>query len=92
MSLPFIKHFTFINLWFNNIYSVTIFRFLGSMLFISYICTDRSRAEKLWLVCGVMGDVMLCDRERDIHPSQKFYAIIHSEKMIYLTILLFCKH
>jgi hypothetical protein len=44
------------------------------------IPTDRSRAEKLWLVCGVMGDVMLCDRERDIHPSQKLYATIHSEK------------
>jgi hypothetical protein len=26
--------------------------------------TDHSRAEKLWLVCGVMGDAMLCDRER----------------------------
>jgi hypothetical protein len=43
--------------------------------------TGRSRAEKLWLVCGVMGDVMQCDRERDIHPSQKFYATIRSEKM-----------
>jgi hypothetical protein len=53
--------------------------------------TDRSRAEKLWLVCGVMGDVMLCDRERDVHRSQKFYATIHSEKMTYLTIVLFCK-
>jgi hypothetical protein len=38
-----------------------------------------------------MGDVMLCDRERDIQPSQKFYATIHSEKMTYLTIVLFCK-
>jgi hypothetical protein len=27
-----------------------------------------------------MGDVMLCDRERNIHPSQKFDATIHSEK------------
>jgi hypothetical protein len=53
--------------------------------------TDRSRAEKLWLVCGVIGDVMLCDREREKHPSQKFYATIHSEKMTYLTIVLFCK-
>jgi hypothetical protein len=53
--------------------------------------TDRSRAEKLWLVCGVMGDVMLCDRERDIHPTQKLYATIHSEKMAFLTIVLFCK-
>jgi hypothetical protein len=42
--------------------------------------TDRSRAEKRWLVCEVMGDIMLCDRERDIHPSQKLYATIHSEK------------
>jgi hypothetical protein len=42
--------------------------------------TGRSQAEKLWLVCGVMGDVMLCDRERDIQPSQKFYATVHSEK------------
>jgi hypothetical protein len=53
--------------------------------------TDRSRAEKLWLVCGVMGDVMLCDRERDIHRSQKFYATIHSEKITNLTVVLFCK-
>jgi hypothetical protein len=28
-----------------------------------------------------MGGVMLCDRERDEHRSQKFYATIHSEKM-----------
>jgi hypothetical protein len=28
-----------------------------------------------------MGDVMLYNRERDIHPSQKLYATIHSEKM-----------
>jgi hypothetical protein len=34
-----------------------------------------------------MGDVMLCDRGRDIYRSQKFYATIHSEKMIYLTIV-----
>jgi hypothetical protein len=27
--------------------------------------TDRSRAEKLWLVYGVMGDVTPCDRERE---------------------------
>jgi hypothetical protein len=53
--------------------------------------TDRSRAEKLWLVCGVMGDVMLCDRERDMHRSQKFYATIHSEKITFLTIVLFCE-
>jgi hypothetical protein len=53
--------------------------------------TDRSRAEKLWLVCGVMGDVMLCDRERDIYRSQKFYVTIHSEKMTNLTIVLFYK-
>jgi hypothetical protein len=26
--------------------------------------TDSSRAEKLWLVCGVVGNIMLCDRER----------------------------
>jgi hypothetical protein len=30
---------------------------------------------------------MLCDRERDIHPSQKLYATIHSEKMAHLTIV-----
>jgi hypothetical protein len=36
-----------------------------------YQTTDRSRAEKLWLVCGVMGDVMLSDRERDMYRSQK---------------------
>jgi hypothetical protein len=53
--------------------------------------TDHSRAEKLWLVCGVMGDVMPCDRESDIHPSQKFDATIHSEKMTYLRIVLFSK-
>jgi hypothetical protein len=53
--------------------------------------TDRSRAAKLWLVCGVMGDVMLCERERDIHRSKKKYATIHSEKMTYLTIVLICK-
>jgi hypothetical protein len=53
--------------------------------------TDRSRAEKLWLVCGVMGGVMQCDRESDIHRSQKFYATIHSEKMTYPTIVLLCK-
>jgi hypothetical protein len=44
--------------------------------------TDRLRAKKLWLVCGVMGDVMLCDRERDTHRSHKFYATIHSEKWL----------
>jgi hypothetical protein len=44
------------------------------------VSTNRLRTEKLWLVCGVMGDVMLCDRERDIRPSQKIYATIHSEK------------
>jgi hypothetical protein len=53
--------------------------------------TDRSRAEKLWQVSGVIRDVILCDRERDIYRSQKFYATIHSEKMTYLTIVLFCK-
>jgi hypothetical protein len=53
--------------------------------------TDRSRAEKQWLVCGVMGDVMLCDRERDTHRSKKFDAIIHSEKITELTIISFCK-
>jgi hypothetical protein len=56
-----------------------------------FVTPDRSRAEKLWLVYGLMGDVMLCDRERDIHPSQKFDATIHSEKMTFLTIVLFCK-
>jgi hypothetical protein len=69
--------------------------FIQDLSFASYLLsfkyvTDRSRAEELWLVCGVMGDVMLCDRERDIHPSQKFYATIHSEKMTYLTAVLFC--
>jgi hypothetical protein len=54
-------------------------------------CTDRSRAEELCLVCRVMGDVMLCDRERDMHPSQKFDATLHSEKNTYLKIVLFCK-
>jgi hypothetical protein len=49
--------------------------------------TDRSRAEELWLVCGVMGDVMLCDGERYIHPSQKFDATIHSEEITSLTIV-----
>jgi hypothetical protein len=53
--------------------------------------TDRSRAEELWLLCGVMGDVMLCDGERDIHPSQKYDATIHSEKTTHLTIVLFCR-
>jgi hypothetical protein len=33
--------------------------------------TDRSRGEKLWLECGMIGDVILCDRERDIPPGQK---------------------
>jgi hypothetical protein len=32
------------------------------------------------------GDIMLCDKERDIHPSQKLYATVHSEKMTCLTI------
>jgi hypothetical protein len=49
--------------------------------------TGRSRAEKLWLVCGVTGDVMLCDSERNIHLSQKLYATIHSERMTFLTIV-----
>jgi hypothetical protein len=53
--------------------------------------TDRSRDEKLWLVYGVMGDVMQCDRERDMHRSQKFYATIHSEKITHLTTVLFCE-
>jgi hypothetical protein len=38
-----------------------------------------------------MGDVMLCDREREKNRSQKFYATIHSEKITYPTIVLFCK-
>jgi hypothetical protein len=58
---------------------------------ISIVHTDRSLAEKLWLVCGVTGGVMLCDRERDKHRSQKFYATIHSEKITFLTIVVFCK-
>jgi hypothetical protein len=33
------------------------------------------------------GDVMLCDSESDIHPSQKLYATIHSEKMTNFTII-----
>jgi hypothetical protein len=53
---------------------------LTSSKAMSEAVTDRSRAKQLWLVCGVMGDVMLCDRERDIHRSHKFYATIHSEK------------
>jgi hypothetical protein len=68
---------------------VSIFLFLSSNSRQPY--TDRSRAEKLWLVCRVMGDVMLCDRERDKHRSQKFYATIHSEKITFLTIVLFCE-
>jgi hypothetical protein len=55
------------------------------------LTTDLSRAEKLWLVCEVMGDVTLCDRERDVHRSQKFYATIHFEKTTNLTIVLFYK-
>jgi hypothetical protein len=39
----------------------------------------------------VIGGVMLCDRERDKRRSKKFYATIHSEKMTYLTTVLFCK-
>jgi hypothetical protein len=62
-------------------------KFQYSITFYEYSITDRSRAEKLWLVCGVTGDVMLCHRERDIHPSQKLYATIHSEEMTYLTIV-----
>jgi hypothetical protein len=50
--------------------------------------TDHLQAEKLWLVCGVMGDVMLYNRE----SGQKCYATIHSEKITYLTIVLICKH
>jgi hypothetical protein len=30
--------------------------------------TDRSRDDKLWLVCGGMGDIILCDRKREITP------------------------
>jgi hypothetical protein len=52
---------------------------------------DRSRAEKLWLVFVVVGDVMLCDRERDIHPGQKRYATIHSEENDLPHKFLFCK-
>jgi hypothetical protein len=43
---------------------------------------DRSRAEKLWLVCGVMGDVMLCDRERDIHPVKNFILLSIPKKWL----------
>jgi hypothetical protein len=46
--------------------------------------TDRSRAENLWLVCGVMGVVMLCDRERDIHPSKKFMLLSILKKWLAL--------
>jgi hypothetical protein len=47
----------------------------------SHVHTDHSRAEKLWLVRGVMGDVMPCYREREREtPSQEWYATIHSEK------------
>jgi hypothetical protein len=55
------------------------------------INTDRSRAEKLWLECGVIGDVMLCDIERDKYPGKKFDATIHSKKITCITIVLFCK-
>jgi hypothetical protein len=37
----------------------------------TWVSTDRSRAEKLWLECGIIDDDMLCDRERDIPPGQK---------------------
>jgi hypothetical protein len=40
--------------------------------------TVCSPSEKSWLECGVVGDVMLCDR--DISSSKSFDAIIHSEK------------
>jgi hypothetical protein len=43
------------------------------------LLTVRELKSSGWYA-GVMGDVMLCGRERDIHPSQKFYATIHSEK------------
>jgi hypothetical protein len=45
-------------------------------------CTDSSRAEKLWLVCGVMGDVMLCDRERDIEAYGKGSELTNSMENI----------
>jgi hypothetical protein len=38
--------------------------------------TDRSRAEKLWLVCGVMGDVMPCDRERYIYTLDRNLMLV----------------
>jgi hypothetical protein len=40
-----------------------------------YQTTDRSRAEELWLVCGVMCDVILRDRERDIHPVKNLMLL-----------------
>jgi hypothetical protein len=46
----------------------------------SELLTVRELKSSGWYAVG-MGDVMLCDREIDIHPSQKFDATIHSEKM-----------
>jgi hypothetical protein len=36
----------------------------------------------------VMGDVMMCDRERDIHRSKKFDATIHSENLTHNSFIL----
>jgi hypothetical protein len=38
-----------------------------------------------------MGDVMPSDRERERYPGQKFDAAIRSEKITYVSIVLFCK-
>jgi hypothetical protein len=43
---------------------------VASQALLALLLTVRE-LKKLWLVCGVMGDVMPCDRESDIHPSQK---------------------
>jgi hypothetical protein len=43
--------------------------------------TDRSRAEELWLVCGLMGDVILCDGEKDIHPVKHLMLLSILKKL-----------
>jgi hypothetical protein len=65
----------------NWLLMVLVATVLPSNGILEWYTSDRSRAEQLWLVCGVMGDVMLCDKERYIHRRQTFYATIHSEKI-----------
>jgi hypothetical protein len=42
--------------------------------------TVRSPAEMPWLECGVVCDVMTCNKERDINSSKTSDATINSEK------------